>query len=328
MDILKEINNYFRYQKGKIGGFKVFKNTGLYEHYGNLFGPLVYTEDSPYDFIGVDKEGTLYDEIYYPQDNFNKVGTIIPSNLLEQDFKIVTPNPVWKEVSTKGYCELKNIKIDDELSDKALNEAYIPHGINPELNMAKSIFHAYFATLADYDQPEKHKYPDYMKFITEQVIPQIPQGQPIINNYVHHTADIVKYVYDPEDMGSIKGPYSFHMDYFARCLFMFFIYLAQNRPVVGRELYVGKRDYFKDFSAEALDLSPASQPDEEAVGPFERLSDDRVKEFDTIKIDHKKVVLMNTLNPMFVHKVEKLRKKNEIVLLTNYFWCKDWPKLD
>ena len=78
MDTLSEINLYFRTRKGKFGSFKDFKNIGLYEFYGNIFGPLIYTEDKTHNFIGVDKTGTFYDEVYYPFEEMNRSGTVIP----------------------------------------------------------------------------------------------------------------------------------------------------------------------------------------------------------------------------------------------------------
>ena len=325
-NMLSEINRYFRTRVGDIGGFKNFSNSGLYEFYGNIFGPSVYTEETSLNFIGVDKNGTIYDEIYYPFESIEKAGTIIPKMFLEMDLKPIKPSPEWKQVAEKGYCLIKGIKPPDLLAKQALEEAFIPHGINPELNMSKSIYHAYFATLADYDQPESHKNPEYMNDITQYYVQRLPHGQSIIQNYLFHTADIVKYIYDKTDLDSIHGPYSFHMDYFARCMCMFFVYYAKTSPILGRELLVGQREDFADFSQEALDLSPAQQPVE--ASPFEKVSDDRITNFDSIPIDHGTVVLMNTLNPMFVHKVNKLKHQNEVILLTNYLWSPDWPKAE
>ncbi|WP_127714875.1 hypothetical protein [Halobacteriovorax sp. HLS] len=324
--MIKEINNYFRYRKGKFNNFNTFKETGLYEFYGNIFGPLVYTENSSHLFIGVDSNGYFYDETYYPVDGIDRVGVVIPKMFLEMELKPVTPSIEWKSVAEKGYCVLNNIQVDDTLSLQALNEAFIPHGINKELNMSKSIYHAYFATLADYDRPELHRGPDYMKEITRQCVSQIPQGNFHINAHQLQTSDIVKYIYDKDDLESTHGPYSFHMDYFSRLHYMFFIYFAKEKPIEGRELLVGKREDFLDFSKEALDMSPAEQPS--IPNPFESVSDDRVSSIDKIQIADSMVILMNTLNPMFVHKVEKLRKKNEIVLLTNYLWSPSWPSID
>lgn len=324
--MIEEINNYFRNRKGKFKDFKTFKETGLYEFYGNIFGPLVYLENCEHHFIGVDRDGYFYDETYYPFEGIERVGVVIPKIFLDMNLAPVTPSIEWKSVAEKGYCVLNHIKVDEELSSLALNEAFIPHGINKELNMSKSIYHAYFATLADYDSPELHRGPDYMKEITKQCISQIPPGNFHINAYQLHTSDIVKYIYDEDDLDSKHGPYSFHMDYFSRLHYMFFIYFSKNKIIEGRELLVGKRENFLDFSKEALDMSPAEQPS--ISNPFESVSDDRVSDIDEIKIDDSMVILMNTLNPMFVHKVEKLRKKNEVVLLTNYLWSPSWPSID
>lgn len=324
--MLKEINNYFRHRTGKIGNFENFQQTGLYEFYGNMFGPLVYTEEKTHNFIGLDRQGNIFDEIYYPFDKLEKTGTIIPKMFLESDIKPGPIDPCWKNVAEKGFHVIENVNLDNKLVSQAVNEAFIPHGLNEALNMSKSIYHAYFATLMDYDFPELHKSPQYMKDITQACLPFIPQSAPIMQKFIFHTADMVKYIYDPTDNNSIKGPYSFHMDCFGRLLYMFFLYFSKNQPIVGRELLVGKRFDFEDFSLEALDRSPAMQP--VVPSPFEKVSDERVTDISTIQIQHGTMVLMNTLNPMFVHKVLKLREPNEVVLMTNYLWTKSWPKED
>jgi hypothetical protein len=326
MEFLKEINDYFKTRKGKFINFNNFQETGLYEFYGNIFGPLIFVEDLKYNFIAVDSDGYFYDETYYPCNVNNRIGAVVPKMFYEMNLPVTTPSIEWKSVAEKGYCILNNIEIDSKLSSLALNEAYIPHGINEELNMSKSIYHAYFATLADYDRPELHKGPDYMKEITASCISQIPEGNFHLNAYELHTSDTVKYIYDETDLDSTHGPYSFHMDYFSRLHYMFFIYFSKKRPIKGRELLVGKREDFLDFSKEALDMSPAEQP--QVSNPFESVEDSRVSDINSIKIDNSMVILMNTLNPMFVHKVEKLKEENEVVLLTNYLWSPQWPSID
>ncbi|MBT7610700.1 MAG: hypothetical protein HN576_13150 [Bacteriovoracaceae bacterium] len=325
-ELLKEINYFFRHRKGKIGGFEVFKNSGLFEFYGNQFGPLVYTDRIDLDFIGVDSEGYLFDEIYYPYEGCQKVGTIIPKMFLESNLSKEKPDPIWKEVAEKGYAIVEGISLSPDLHKEVLETGFIPHGLNDELNLSRSIYHAYFATLMDYDRPELHKNPEYMDRVTEECLKFVPRPSPIIKDHLFYTADMVKYLYDPLDNESIKGPYSFHMDYFSRLLYMFFVYFAKNTPVDGRELLVGQRKDFENFDAEALDRSPSVQPD--LVSPFESLPDKDIINFDKINIQDGTVILMNTLNPMFVHKVEKLRSDNEVILITNYQWCKDWPKTD
>jgi hypothetical protein len=121
-------------------------------------------------------------------------------------------------------------------------------------------------------------------------------------------------------MGCKKGPYSFHMDYFPRAMCMIFIYFAKDPVVNGRELLVGKRRDFKDFSKEALDMSPGVQSPAGMESPFEKLPDESVPEYKTLKVEHCKMVILNTLNPMFVHKVEKLRSENEITFISSYLW--------
>lgn len=322
--MLEEINKYFRHRTGNIGSFQNFKNSGLYEFYGNIFGPLVYTEEKTHNFISLDRKGNIYDDIYYPYGNQDQVGTIIPKMFLETEIPVGPIDPCWKNVADKGFHIIENVQVDPLLITQAVNEAFIPHGLNKDLNMSKSIYHAYFATLMDYDSPELHRSPEYMRAITKACLPFIPSAPPIMQKYILHTADIVKYIHDPSDEESIQGPYSFHMDYFGRLLFMFFLYYSKYQPIVGRELLVGKRCDFEDFSQEALDRSPGVQP--VLPSPFEKVSDEKVTDISTIQIQHGTMILMNTLNPMIVHKVLKLRSKNEVVLMTNYLWTKSWPK--
>ena len=99
---------------------------------------------------------------------------------------------------------------------------------------------------------------------------------------------------------------------------MFFSYFSKIQPIKGRELLVGQREDFLDFSQSILDLSiPQKQ---KSYNPFESISEKKVTNFDSITINHNTVILMNTLNPMFVHKVNKLLADNEVVLLTHYLW--------
>lgn len=324
-EMTKKINNFLRNRKCDIKDYNEFKSSQLYEHYGNIFGHMIYTEDTTIDFIAVGEDG-IYDEMYYPQDVPNKKGVIIPKVFYESNLKPCQPNIIWKDVAEKGYGIIKNAKLPDNLRNEILEEAYIPHGFNSEANMSRSIMHPYFFTLMDYDKPEKHKSPDYMKKITKKALEFIPSGQPIINSHVLNTSDAVKYIFDPKDHNSIKGPYSFHMDYFNRCLYMFFIYFSKRDPIVGRELQVGKRADYTNFLVEGMELAPGEQP--KIPSPYEKVSDELVPNPDTIKIENDMIILMNTFNPMYVHKVLKLREPNEVILVTNYCWSKDREKVD
>lgn len=317
--MIDEINEFLRTRKAKFGSFEAFEQTGLYDHYANIFGPLIYVEDTKYDFIAVDAEGWLYDEFYYPYPGVNKIGTIIPEHLYLQEITPQKPDPIWESVANKGYAVIDKIELDEELARQAQEEAYIPYGFNEALNMSKSIHHPYFATLMDYSNPELHKQPNYMTKITEQILSQIPTPQPLVDNWDLHTADLIKYLYMPNDPNCIKGPYSFHMDYFPRALYMVFLYMAKDPKIEGRELLVGKREDFVNFDKEAVDLSPNVQPS--VANPYEKLTDDRITNFDKLEIGDRRIIIMNTLNPMFVHKVEKLRAENEITFICSYLWC-------
>lgn len=324
MNTIQKINNFLRNRVCDMGSFKEFRESQLFEHYANIFGELIYTEDTSIDFIGLGTDHKIYDEMYYPQD-ITKKGVIIPRIFYEANLTPCIPDLIWKDVAEKGYHVIKNIDVGS-LKNDVLEEAYIPHGFNSESNMSKSIMHPYFFTLMDYDRPENHRSPEYMKKLTSRGMQYIPQGQPIVNSFALTTSDAVKYVFDPSDYSSIKGPYSFHMDYFNRLLYMFFMYFSQTTPIVGRELLVGKRDDFSDFFVEGMELSSPEQPKNPTA--YEKVSDDKVQDPHVIKLEDNMLVVVNTFNPMFVHKVLKLREINEVVLITNYAWSKDRPKID
>ena len=283
----------------------------------------MFTEDKSINYIAVDDQGYLYDETYYPyqKKEFNKIGTIVPIHLYEQDNidKTLNPHPVWKDVAQKGYGIIDNINIPKELELLCRDEGFIPQGYNESQNLAKSIHHAYFSPQEE-KEPEDHVTLNYLQDLSNSILSQIPTAQPLINNWVMNTIDIKKYIYDPMDINSKRGPYSYHNDYFGRCLFMAFSYLAKYNPIIGRELLVGKREDFVDFSIEAVDLSPDSNPTEDS--PFSRLDDDRIMSFESVPIQQNQIIIMNTLNPMIVHKVNKLRSENDVILLANYAWCK------
>lgn len=318
--MLAQINNYWRHQKGYFQDLETFRATGIYRFYEKVFGPLVFTEDLSRPFVTMDHAGNFFDEIYYPIEIEKRKGILIPKIFLESDFKPAMPALAWQSVAQNGYAVLDNIKIDQTLYGQALNEAFIPFGINPALDMSKTVQHAFFGTQADYDNPERHKSPEYMNEITAQCLKQFPIGNFHVNHPLFHTADIVRYLYDQNEIHNTHGPYTFHMDFFSRLHYMFFIYFSKKSPIEGRELLVGKRNDFESFSVHSIDPTDAK-----AAGchyAFDKVPDDKMSGFDTITIKHGTVVLMNTLNPMMMHKVNKLRHDNEVVLMTNYCWSK------
>jgi hypothetical protein len=249
---------------------------------------------------------------------YERQGTLIPKIFFESDIATRIPDPVWAQVAKNGYAELPDISIPQNLADQSINESFIPYGMNEDLNMAKSILHPYFASQANYDPPELHQNPNYMSEMTELMIKQIPTMPLIMEQAILHTADIVKYIYDKNDANSKVGPYRFHMDFVPRNLFMFFVYFSKVQPIIGRELLVGQRNDFSNFSKETL--YPQAGSDTPDV--FRSIEDDEVTHFKSLKVQNNSVLLMNTMNPMFVHRVNKLRHSNEVVLLTHYLWSK------
>jgi hypothetical protein len=312
--MIKNINDFFRYRKAFFGNFETFKDTGIYKHFTNIFGELVYTSDTKYFFIGIDSDGYYYDEIYYPMDIKNKVGTIVPKIFLSSHQK--TPDIIWKDVAEKGYAIIQDFDFNKEDKKLVINDTYMPFGFNKDFDLHQTMLHPFYATEMDYDNPEKHKNPDYLNRITGSVVNYLKT-----ENYKLHTTDSVKYIYKPDLPESFAGPYSFHFDYFPRLMYMFFTYFSKDTPIVGRELMIGKRHDLLDFSSKILDSNNIKDPED--YNPFEKIKDKSLVEYDTIEIKDNMVVLMNTLNPLFLHRVERLKKENEVILLTNYVWSKE-----
>ena len=63
-------------------------------------------------------------------------------------------------------------------------------------------------------------------------------------------------------------------------------------------------------------------PNEDGPNSFRKVEDNETTSFDKIDISNNTIILMNTLNPMFVHRVNKLEHQNEVVLMTHYLWSK------
>ena len=318
--MLDEVNNFFRYRRGLFGNFEKFKSSGIFYFYEKVFGECVFTEDTSYLFIGVGDDGYFYDEIYYPYDGFKKVGTIIPKKFLAFSTDDKKPDPIWKNVAEKGYAIVEGVVAPLELSSQARNEAFIPYGINTELNMSKTVNHAYFGTQANYEKPELHRSPSYMKELTRFYVDEIPRAPLIMRNSYFQTADIVRYSYDQGEDKCIHGPYRFHMDYFPRLMFMFFTYFSKTTPIEGRELLVGKRKDFDSFTKGNIERSSGDENTE--LDAFSKLADKDMESYETIPIDDNTFIIMNTLNPIFLHRVQKLKHENEVVLLTHYLWAR------
>lgn len=310
MNLEARVNLFFHSGKAFFKSVDEFKASLCGSFYRHIFGDLIYTENKTHSFIGVDRDGTFYDEIYYPTVFDNRVGTLIPKVFYESDLPLIAPDPIWKSVARNGYAELENLKMPEDLKDKALGEAFIPFGFTEGQGCSKSFSQAYFFAQGNYDIPEQHKSPAYLDDVTEHYLNQIPKTSSLFQKYTMHTADLVKYYFDESDLERLDPPNIFHMDYFPRCMFMFFIYFSKTSPIYGRELGVGVRG---DFTIE--DHNKTSIFDE-------KIYDESKIDFVDLPIADGKVILMNTLNPIFMHRVNKLRAQNEVTLITNYFWCK------
>jgi hypothetical protein len=242
--------------------------------------------------------------MYYPQHIENRVGSVLPKFLLDTDYVNKEPvNNLWKEVSEKGYAILDNLNIPKELDNSITNESFIPFGLNPLYSLSETIHFPFFISKANYNDVEEHDYPKYLNDIIETCFKSIPNGTSLINNYKLGTPDLTKYVYLEKETSN-KGPYSFHSDYKKRLLYMFFLYFPKDNEIEGRELIIGKNCNLKDIKK-----------------PSEPVSEEDVEVIDRIKIKRNKAIVVNTLNPYFLHKVIKLKKKNEVIFLNTNVWC-------
>jgi hypothetical protein len=298
-----QIDSFLKTRKGKLNSFEDFKNTKLYKHYVGLFGEIIYTEDKSKQFIACDNEGFFYDEMYYPYKEQETKGIIIPKSLYELDVDGSVASIEWEEVASKGAKSL-DIKMDPNLRTQAVTETFLPYGYNDKLSKVRTIQHPYFETLIDsYEDPDNIRCPEYLIEIVDCCLRQIPKAQPLMEMYRLKTADIIKYIHNAEDWDDKKGPYSYHIDYFPGLLWMFFTYFPLHSPVEGREVSIGRRSN--------IEMSADNKG---------RLGDEPIETIMTIPIKNDQVILMNTLNPIYAHKVEKLKHDNEVVMMTNYLW--------
>jgi hypothetical protein len=166
--MIKNTNDFFRYRKAFFGSVETFKTTGIYKHFSNVFGELIYVDDPSAYFIGVDINGYFYDEIYYPMDISGKIGAIVPKIFMDKCFK--KPNLIWKDVAEKGYAVINGFDFDQKDKSLVVNDTYMPFGFNKEFDFHETILHPYYATQMDYDNPENHKDPDYLHRITASVL--------------------------------------------------------------------------------------------------------------------------------------------------------------
>lgn len=314
--MIKSVNDFFRYKKAFFGTVAVFESTGIYKHFTNIFGELVYVDDLNVTFIGVSSDGFFYDEIYYPMEIPNKIGSIVPKIFLEIEWK--RPHLIWKDVADHGYAIIEDFDFNKEDKAAVLNDPYIPFGANKEFDFHETILQPYYMHQMDYEEPEKHKNPEHLKRLTEEVFSYLSQFPSNLSESKLQTTDTVRYLYNKDLKESDIGPYSFHFDYFPRLMYMFFTYFSKKKPIVGRELLVGKRYDFIDFSPESL-ISTKPR-DTLKGGAFEKIQNKSLVEYDIIPIKDNMVVLMNTVNPLFVHRIERLREENEVTLVTNYVW--------
>lgn len=299
-----QINDFLKYQKSYFKDIATFKKTELCKFYESFFGELKYTEDTEVCFIGVDKNGWFYDEIYYPHKIKNKVGTLAPEIFIKNK---TTPDPIWRDVSTKGYAIIEDCSFNNINKNLIINDTYFKYNYKPEFNIHETMLMPFYAENIQYEELDKHFEPPYITAIREEAVERIKKTNPNLFSHSKQTSDLVKYVFLPDLPESSNGPYSFHYDYFSGLNFMFFIYLAKEPKIEGRELLIGKRPDYTDFKADFV---------------YDKIKDKNLMQYDKIQIKDNMIVIINSLNPIFYHAIERMKSDNEVFLITNYLWNK------
>jgi len=195
---------------------------------------------------------------------------------------------MWDEVENKGYYVF-DIEIPEEIWSPIYYDTYVPFEHNPQIGICPSMeVPAYNTLLTDYENPRNIKMPKHLEALQKLANPYIDMTK---WDYDLITTDIVKY--NNRDEPHDKGPYLFHYDDFPKLVFMYFVYLTGKEKVEGRELQIR---YEKG-------------------------------EPETVSVKNGRVVVMNSWNDSFQHRVIPLRSKEHVILTTNYIWKLD-DKID
>lgn len=254
-----------------------FMTSWLYKYFVDLYGDLQIVSDPEVCFLAYNSDGTVVDEIYCKDPRAkDKALTFIPKSFLGN--KKESDDPMWKELRDNGFY-ISSREIHPIVKAKTLA---IPFESNPNL-------------------PESIKDVDYEKIHYQVMDAAKFSNKPRLERRVLST-DALEYSYNPEDK-SIKGPYSFHMDYTPGVYYMYFNYITEANPVKGRELIIGERDLFT--------LEEGREGILRSGNVFKEVK---------IPIKDEMIIFMNTYNPKFVHKVMPLLEDQKVVTLTTYVY--------
>lgn len=278
-----EVNNFFKHGFGEFGTVENFKESWAGKYFEALYGELVFLPYSKLKFITMDTNGYFFDEIYTQKGMLpNQVGTLIPKqfvSLKKED------SDGWKKLHEDGYYIVEDVDLPKELVDKLEDETYYHHDSLPNSIMFPS-----------YNDKEE---PSYVKEIAYFLNDKLG----LIKSDIDISTDSIKYIYDPNDKED-KGPYKYHMDFMKDINYMFFYYRSK-KPIEGRELLIGERK-LRSLDMSSVDIKDICK------------NNSKVKDKAKIQVKDKMLIALNTYNPRFMHRVEKLKEDNEVVLLTNY----------
>ena len=287
---------FFTTGKANFGTVDSFKTSWAGQYLESIFGEMVWMPDVPeYYFIGIAPDGTIHNEIYYPMLE-KRLGSFIPRSFLK--FKRHKPHPLWKDVQENGFAAIENYKIGSYYKDEIWKQEY-------DSAIDETMLLPSYLDKIDYENPEKTFNPRYLQELSYLIYDDLK----IAEKGAFCTTDSIKYLYK-EGNESTEGPYVFHMDFMERLYGMFFHYHAKQ-PIEGRELVIGYRD---------LESFPFSNPQNDKPLLSKNIPMANIAAYKEIKIKNDMIVVMNSVNPLFVHRVNKLKSDNEVILLTNYIW--------
>lgn len=272
--------DFFLKGKANFSSVEFFKKSWTYLYFTELYGEMIYIPDSDFQFIGIDKYGNCYDEVYTKnKDAKEKIGNFIPKNIIGKKKPI--DSELWNSVSKNGYSILE----------------YKPHNfINNKIHNLK------FQKSSEQDNSVliqegglPYQIYDLAKYVNKSF-----EG-PLVSKNLE--VDALKYLKGTHK--DTKGPYRFHMDFCPNLYYMFFNYYTKSNNIEGRELVISKRK----------NLNLDQEINKEKLCTSGETYDEKI-----ISIKDNMVILINSYNPLFVHKVNPMKSDSEVILFTNYLY--------
>lgn len=295
---MNENISFFTQGYGHFRNLDLFKQSWTYRYLESIFGEMVAVYDREFKFIGVDKSGHFFNEIYYPK-NHQNIYSLVPVSMIRNQFRPKLDSDVWKQVDEQGYSIIANYNPELEPEQRLWTDDY-PTQISDTMKLP------WYVDRINYDEPHKSWMPDHINELSMDLL----KGCDIFDGKYIRTTDSIKYLYK-EANDEVEGPYSYHMDYMNGLYSMIFTYHSSNPQIDGRDLLIAKRDLSSlDFQSKEIDKKALSK----------NITANAITTCDRINISPDKIIIMNSINPVFVHAVDKLKSENEVILLTHYIW--------